>query len=80
MFFTLGVGEVGAVVLVNSEAETAFKGADVVFEKVRVFVQVDGFEGEFAQSFAAVGVGGGVGGYAAAAEFGAGAVLVVHCC
>jgi hypothetical protein len=51
----------------------------VVLEEVRVFVEVDGFEGEFAQPLAAVGVGGFFGGDAAAAEFGAGAVLVVHC-
>lgn len=34
----LGVGEVGAIVLVDGEAETAFEGADMVFEEVRVFV------------------------------------------
>jgi len=38
VFATLGVGEVGAVVLVDGEAEPAFEAADVVFEKVWVFV------------------------------------------
>ena len=47
----------------------------MVAEDVRVFVEVDGLERELAEAFAAVGVGGGVGGDAAAAEFGAGAVL-----
>lgn len=51
----------------------------MVLEKVRVFIQIDCFEGEFAEAFAPVGVGCGGGGDAAAAEFGAGAVLVVHC-
>lgn len=41
----------------------------MVLEEVRVFVEVDAFEGEFAQALAAVGVGGRVGGDAAAAEF-----------
>ena len=38
MLAALGVGEVGAIVLVDGEAETAFEGADVVFEEVGVFV------------------------------------------
>lgn len=75
MLAALGVGEVRAVILVDGETETAFEAADVVFEKVGVFVEVDVFEGEFAQALAAVGVGGGVGGYASAAEFGAYSVL-----
>lgn len=32
MFATLGMGEVGAVVLVDCETETTFEGADVVLE------------------------------------------------
>lgn len=54
----LGVGEVGAIVLVDGETQATLEGADVVFEEVGVFVEVDGFEGEFAQALAAVGVGG----------------------
>lgn len=38
MFSTLGVGEVGAIVLVHGEAESAFEASDVVFEEVRVFL------------------------------------------
>ena len=34
----LRVREVGAIVLVDCEAEAAFEGADVVFEEVGVFV------------------------------------------
>ena len=71
----LGVEHVGPIIFKKNEAEAAFEGADVVLEEVGVFVQVDGFEGEFAETLAAVGVGGGLGGYSAAAEFGAGAVL-----
>jgi len=47
----------------------------VVFEKVRVFGQVDGVQGQLAQAFAAVGVGCAGRGDAATAEFRAGAVL-----
>lgn len=47
----------------------------MVFEKVRVFVEVDGLEGELAESLAPVCVGGGLGCDAAAAELGACAVL-----
>lgn len=79
MLATLGVGEVGTIVLVDGETESAFEGSDVVFEEVGVFVEVYGFEGEFSQTFASVGVGCARGGDTAAAEFGAGAILVVHC-
>lgn len=75
MFAALGVGEVGSIVLVDGEAETAFEGADVVFEEVGVFVEIDGFEREFAEAFAAVGVRGGMGGHTSSAEFAAGTVL-----
>jgi hypothetical protein len=72
--------EIRAVILVDCEAQTALEGADVVLEEVRVFVEVDGLEGEFTQALATVGVGCGLGGDAAAAELGAGAVLVIHTC
>jgi hypothetical protein len=71
----LGVGEVGPVVLVDCETEAAFEGADVVLEEVWVFVEVYGFEGELAESFAAVGVRGGLGCYSSAAEFRTCAIL-----
>ena len=71
----LGVGEVGAVVLMYGEAEPAFKLADVILEEVGVFGEIDGFEGKFAKALAAVGVGCGGRGDASAAEFGARAVL-----
>jgi hypothetical protein len=47
MLATLSVGEVGSIILVNCETEPALEGADVVLEEVRVFVEVDSFEGEF---------------------------------
>ena len=47
----------------------------MVFEEVGVFVEVDCFQGQFAETFASVGVRCGVGGDASAAEFGTGAVL-----
>jgi hypothetical protein len=69
MFPPLGVREVRAVILVDGQAEAALEAADVVLEEVRVFVEVDGFEGEFAESFASVCVCCGVRGDTAAAEF-----------
>ena len=56
MLASLGMCEIGAVVLVYGQTESTFEAADVVFENVGVFVQVDGFEGEFAETFATVGV------------------------
>ena len=75
MLAALGVGEVGAIILVDGKAESAFEGADVVLEEVRVFVEVDGFEGELAETFAPVGIRGAGRGDPAAAEFGPGPIL-----
>lgn len=75
MLATLRVGEVGAIVLVYGETEATFEGADVVLEEVGVLVEVDGFEGEFAETLSSVGVGGGLRCDSSAAEFGAGSVL-----
>lgn len=58
MLAALRVGEVGAIVLVDGETEAALEGADVVLEEVGILVEVDGFEGEFAQTLPSVGVGG----------------------
>jgi hypothetical protein len=74
----LGVREIGAIVLVDRQAKPAFEGADVVFEEVRIFVQIDGLERELAQTFSSVGVGRRGGSYASAAEFRTRAVLVIH--
>jgi len=54
MLTALGVGEVGAIVLVDGETESTFEGSDVVLEEVGVFVKIDGFEGEFAETFSSV--------------------------
>jgi hypothetical protein len=78
VLLALGVGEVGAVVLVDGEAEAALKGAKMVAEDVGVLVEVDGLEGELAQALAPVGVGCAVRGDAATTEFGTRTVLVVH--
>jgi len=75
MLPALSVCEVGTIVLMDSEAEPAFEGADVVFEEVRILVQVDGLEGEFSETFPSVCIGARVGGNAATAEFGACTIL-----
>ena len=56
MLSALGVGEVGAIVLVDCQTESTFEGSDVVLEEVGVFVEVDGFEGELSQTFSSIGV------------------------
>jgi hypothetical protein len=75
VLFALRVGQVGAVILVDCEAETALKAADVVLEEVGIFVEVDRLQRELAQALATVGVGCGVRGDASTAEFGACSVL-----
>lgn len=75
MLFALGVGEVGAVILVDCETETALKTSDVVLEEVGVLVQVDVFEGKLAQTLATVRIGRGAVGDTTATEFGSCSVL-----
>jgi hypothetical protein len=58
MLSALGVGEVGTIVLVDGQAESTFEGTDVVLEEVRVFVQVNSLESEFAQTLSSISVGG----------------------
>ena len=43
MFAALCMSEIGSVILVDREAEPAFKGADMVLEEIWIFVEVDGF-------------------------------------
>lgn len=59
-----------------SKAETAFKAANVVLEEVWVFVQVDRFQGKFAETFATVSVGRRGGRDTSSAEFGTCTILI----
>jgi hypothetical protein len=59
----------------DGQTESAFEASDMVFEEVRVLFEIDVFERELAETFASIGICGGMGGDAAAAEFGACAVL-----
>lgn len=54
MLSALCMCEIGAVVLVNSQAKTTFEGSDVVFEKVRVLVEIDCFESQATKTFTTV--------------------------
>jgi len=54
MLPALGMGEIGAIVLVNCQAESTFEGSDVILEEVRVLVKVDGLKGEFPQALSSV--------------------------
>lgn len=56
MLSALSMREVGTIILVNREAETAFERSDVILEEVGVFVEIDGFKGEFAQSLSSISV------------------------
>lgn len=56
MFAPLRVGKIGAIVLVDCQAETALEAADVVLKEVRVLVEIDRFESELAQALATVSI------------------------
>lgn len=63
------MGEIGSIILMYCKAEAAFEGSNMVFEEVRVFIEVDGFECEFSKTFATVSVGGRMGRYTTSTEF-----------
>ena len=71
----MSVGEVGAIILVDSETESAFEGANMILKEVGVFVKVDCFESEFAETLTAIGICAGEGSNASAAEFATGTIL-----
>ena len=56
MLATLGMGEIGTIVLVNCEAETAFEGADMVLKEIGILVEVDGLKSELPKSFSAISI------------------------
>jgi hypothetical protein len=60
---------------VDGQAETTFEAADVVLEKVRVLVEVDGLERELSETLSSVGIGRGLRGDTAAAKFRSCAIL-----
>lgn len=75
VFAALGVGKVGTVILVDSETKSALETSDVVLEEVGVFVEVDRFQCELAQTLTTVGVGCGLGGDTSTAKFGSCTIL-----
>lgn len=75
MLSALSMGEVGAIILVDGQAEATFEAADVVLEEVGVLVEIDGLESELSETLTAVGVGDRGRGDATAAKLGAGTVL-----
>ena len=56
MLATLGMREVGPVILVNCKTETTFEGANVVLEEVGIFVEIDGLKSKFPKSFSAISI------------------------
>ena len=40
----------------DGKTESTFERADMVFEEIRIFIQVDGFERKFSESFSSVGI------------------------
>lgn len=57
MLSSLCMRKIRPIVLVYCKTQTTFEASDMVLEKVRVFVEVDSFECELAQSLSSVGVG-----------------------
>ena len=75
MLSTLSVSEIGAIVLVDGKTEPAFEGSNMIFEEIRIFIEVDCLESELPKTLPAVGIRAGEGCDASTAEFATGTVL-----
>lgn len=69
MFPALCMSEIGAIVLMDCEAETAFEGSDMIFEEIRVLVEIDCFKCELSKTFASIGICGRMRRYTTSTEF-----------
>jgi len=78
VLFALCVGEVGAVVDVDCETEFTFIGAEMGFDVVGVFGEVDGFEGEATETFSTVHCRLLLPGNSSSTELGSCSVLIIH--
>jgi hypothetical protein len=54
MLSSLSVREVRAIILVNGQAQPALERADVVFEEVGIFIEIDGLKSQLSQPFASI--------------------------
>lgn len=52
--------EVGAIVLVDGEAETTLEGSDMILEEIGILIKVDCFECKLSQSFTPICICAGV--------------------
>ena len=78
MLTTLCVCKVRAIILVDSQTESAFKRTDVVLEEVRVLVEVDGFQRKLSKTFTSVCIGGRLGSDTSTTELASCSILVIH--
>jgi hypothetical protein len=69
------MSEIGSVILVDGQTQTTLEAAEMVFEEIGVFGEIDCFERKFAETLATVCVGCGLGCDTTATEFGASAIL-----
>jgi len=78
MFFALGMREVAALIGVESEAESALVGADVIAHEIGILWDVDGLKDQFSQSLLALNVCILVTGHSHVTDSSAGTVLPVY--
>lgn len=78
VFLPLGVGQVAPLIVMQRQAEFAFIGSQMVFHKIWVLVDVDGFKGQLPQALPAVPVALGGGGHAPTPSLASRSVLEVH--
>lgn len=78
MFLPLGMGQVAPLIVMQSQAEFALIGSQVVLHKIRVLVDVNGFQGQLAQTLSPIPVALRGGGYAPTPSLASRSVLKVH--
>ena len=56
VFSPLSMREIRAIVLVDGKTKPAFERADMIFEEIRIFIKVNGFERKLSQSLPPIGI------------------------
>ena len=78
MLLSLGMGQVGSFIVVQSQAEFTFVRSQMIFHKVRILGQIDRFQRQLTQAFSPIPVGIGSTGHATAAGFATRSMLKIH--
>merc|ERR1719188_1905725 len=78
MLLSLGMGQVGSLVIVESQTQLTLKRSKMISHKIGILGQVDGLGSQGRQPLPPVPVGLRVGGWSSSSSLGPNSVLEIH--